>query len=103
MHIGIIGLGKMGANMRDRLRAGGIDVTGYDRNPALTDVASTAELVAVLPSPRLVWVMVPAGAITTAVITELSDLLERGDLVIDGGNSVSPMISPTQRCSRKPG
>ncbi|TFC09508.1 decarboxylating 6-phosphogluconate dehydrogenase [Cryobacterium algoritolerans] len=87
MHIGIIGLGKMGANMRDRLRAGGIDVTGYDRNPALTDVASTAELVAVLPSPRLVWVMVPAGAITTAVITELSDLLERGDLVIDGGNS----------------
>ncbi len=87
MHIGIIGLGKMGANMRDRLRAGGIDVTGYDRNPGLTDVASTAALVEALPSPRLVWVMVPAGSITTAVITELSALLEDGDLVIDGGNS----------------
>lgn len=87
MHIGIIGLGKMGANMRDRFRAGGIDVTGYDRNPGLTDVASTAALVEALPSPRLVWVMVPAGSITTAVITELSGLLEDGDLVIDGGNS----------------
>ncbi len=87
MHIGIIGLGKMGANMRDRLRAGGIDVTGYDRTPGLTDVASTAALVEALPSPRLVWVMVPAGSITTAVITELSGLLEDGDLVIDGGNS----------------
>ncbi|TFD78317.1 phosphogluconate dehydrogenase (NAD(+)-dependent, decarboxylating) [Cryobacterium fucosi] len=87
MHIGIIGLGKMGANMRDRLRAAGIDVTGYDRNPALTDVPSTAALVEALPSPRLVWVMVPAGAITTAVITELAGLLEEGDLVIDGGNS----------------
>jgi len=87
MHIGIIGLGKMGANMRDRLRAGGIDVTGYDRNPGLTDVASTAALVEALPSPRLVWVMVPAGSITTAVITELAGLLEDGDLVIDGGNS----------------
>lgn len=87
MHIGIIGLGKMGANMRDRLRVGGIDVTGYDRNPGLTDVASTAALVEALPSPRLVWVMVPAGSITTAVITELAGLLEDGDLVIDGGNS----------------
>ena len=87
MQIGIIGLGKMGANMRDRLRAGGIDVTGYDRNPNLTDVASTAGLIEALPSPRLIWVMVPAGAITTAVITELSGLLEDGDLVIDGGNS----------------
>ena len=87
MQIGIIGLGKMGANMRDRLRAGGIDVTGYDRNPTLTDVASTAGLIEALPSPRLIWVMVPAGAITTAVITELSGLLEDGDLVIDGGNS----------------
>ena len=87
MQIGIIGLGKMGANMRDRLRAGGIDVTGYDRNPNLTDVSSTAGLIEALPSPRLIWVMVPAGAITTAVITELSGLLEDGDLVIDGGNS----------------
>ena len=71
MHIGIIGLGKMGANMRDRLRNAGIEVTGFDQNPDLTDVASTAELVAALPAPRLVWVMVPSGAITDSVIEDL--------------------------------
>jgi len=87
MHIGIIGLGKMGANMRDRLRSAGIEVTGFDQNPDLTDVASTADLVAALPAPRLVWVMVPSGAITDSVIEDLSQKLDAGDLVIDGGNS----------------
>ncbi|MEO6309694.1 MAG: phosphogluconate dehydrogenase (NAD(+)-dependent, decarboxylating) [Leifsonia sp.] len=87
MHIGIIGLGKMGANMRDRLRSAGIEVTGFDQNPDLTDVASTADLVAALPAPRLVWVMVPSGAITASVIGDLAEKLEAGDLVIDGGNS----------------
>ena len=87
MHIGIIGLGKMGANMRDRLRANGIAVTGYDRNPAVSDVASTALLIAALPTPRIVWVMVPAGSVTAAVIGELATVLTAGDLVIDGGNS----------------
>ncbi|MET0853709.1 MAG: phosphogluconate dehydrogenase (NAD(+)-dependent, decarboxylating) [Microterricola sp.] len=87
MHIGLIGLGKMGGNMRSRLRAQGIDVTGFDRNPEVTDVATVAEMVAALPTPRTVWVMVPAGAITDAVIGELNELLEPGDLVIDGGNS----------------
>jgi len=87
MHIGIVGLGKMGANMRDRLRAAGLTVTGYDRNPEVSDVATTAELVAALPAPRLVWVMVPAGAITTSVIADLATQLSPGDLVIDGGNS----------------
>ncbi|MBC7441891.1 MAG: decarboxylating 6-phosphogluconate dehydrogenase [Ramlibacter sp.] len=87
MHIGIIGLGKMGANMRDRLRARGIEVTGYDRNDAVTDVAGLDELIEALPAPRLVWLMVPAGAVTDAVITELSAILTAGDLVIDGGNS----------------
>ncbi|KQW05003.1 6-phosphogluconate dehydrogenase [Leifsonia sp. Root4] len=87
MHIGLIGLGKMGGNMRSRLRAQGIDVTGFDRNPEVTDVATVAEMVAALPAPRTVWVMVPAGAITDAVIDELNELLEPGDLVIDGGNS----------------
>ena len=87
MHIGIVGLGKMGANMRDRLRAAGLTVTGYDRNPEVSDVAGTTELVAALASPRLVWVMVPAGAITTAVIADLATKLSPGDLVIDGGNS----------------
>ncbi|GAA3878868.1 decarboxylating 6-phosphogluconate dehydrogenase [Leifsonia kafniensis] len=87
MHIGIIGLGKMGANMRERLRNAGITVTGFDQNPDLTDVATTADLIAALPAPRLVWVMVPSGAITDSVIEDLSQKLEAGDLVIDGGNS----------------
>lgn len=87
MHIGIIGLGKMGANMRDRLRSNGIEVTGYDRNPTVSDVASTALLIAALPTPRIVWVMVPAGSVTAAVVGELATMLTAGDLVIDGGNS----------------
>ncbi|OFI36475.1 6-phosphogluconate dehydrogenase (decarboxylating) [Arthrobacter sp. SW1] len=87
MHIGLIGLGKMGFNMRERMRNGGIEVTGYDRNPDVTDVPSVDELIAALPSPRIVWVMVPAGEITDAVITELGGKLSAGDMVIDGGNS----------------
>jgi 6-phosphogluconate dehydrogenase len=87
MHIGIIGLGKMGANMRSRMREAGLEVTGYDRNPDVTDVASTADLIQALPVPRIVWIMVPAGAITDSVVEELSGLLAEGDLVIDGGNS----------------
>lgn len=73
--------------MRERLRKGGIEVTGLDRNPDVTDVSSVDELIAAVPAPRLVWVMVPAGEITDAVITELGTKLEPGDLVIDGGNS----------------
>lgn len=87
MHIGLIGLGKMGFNMRERMRNGGIEVTGFDRNPEVTDVASVDELIAALPTPRLVWVMVPSGAITDAVVTELGEKLSPGDMVIDGGNS----------------
>jgi len=77
----------MGFNMRERLRKGGIEVTGFDRNPEVTDVATTDELIAALPAPRLIWVMVPAGEITDAVITELGAKLQPGDMVIDGGNS----------------
>ena len=87
MHIGLIGLGKMGNNMRARLRKAGIDVTGYDPNQDVSDVASLADLAAALPAPRIVWVMVPSGAITTSVVTELSEVLDKGDLVIEGGNS----------------
>ena len=72
MHIGLIGLGKMGFNMRERLRKGGVEVTGYDRNPDVADVSSVDELIEAVPVPRLVWVMVPSGDITDAVITELS-------------------------------
>jgi 6-phosphogluconate dehydrogenase len=87
MHIGLIGLGKMGNNMRERLRAHDIEVTGYDQNPEVTDVASLTELVTALPSPHIVWVMVPSGAITDSVITDLAEVLEAGDIIIDGGNS----------------
>jgi len=87
VHIGLIGLGKMGFNMRERMRRGGIEVTGFDRNPDVSDVASVDELIMAVPAPRLVWVMVPSGNITDAVITELASKLDAGDLVIDGGNS----------------
>lgn len=86
MQLGIIGLGRMGGNMRDRLRDAGHEVYGYDRDPAVSDVASLAELVDRLAAPRAVWTMVPP-AVTESVIDELSGLLDRGDLVIDGGNS----------------
>lgn len=69
------------------MRKGGIEVTGFDRNPEVTDAASVDELIAALPTPRLVWVMVPSGEITDAVVTELGGKLSPGDMVIDGGNS----------------
>jgi 6-phosphogluconate dehydrogenase len=87
MHIGLVGLGKMGNNMRARLRDHGIEVTGYDPNPEVTDVPDLAALAAAVPSPRIVWVMVPSGPITSGVITDLARVLEPGDLVIEGGNS----------------
>ncbi|MFE2302242.1 phosphogluconate dehydrogenase (NAD(+)-dependent, decarboxylating) [Streptomyces sp. NPDC059445] len=87
MQLGLIGLGKMGGNMRERIRRAGHTVVGYDRNPDLADVHSLAELVSSLEGPRVVWVMVPAGAPTQTVIDELGDLLEAGDTVVDGGNS----------------
>ncbi|WP_349815056.1 phosphogluconate dehydrogenase (NAD(+)-dependent, decarboxylating) [Curtobacterium sp. MCLR17_007] len=87
MQIGLVGLGKMGNNMRARLRNAGIDVVGYDANPAVSDVADLGELAKALTGPRLVWVMVPHGKITDDVINDLAEVLEPGDLVIDGGNS----------------
>ena len=87
MRIGLVGLGRMGFNMRERLRAAGHEVTGYDRDPAVSDVATVSELVSGLDSPRIVWVMVPAGDATKETINELHELLGEGDLVIDGGNS----------------
>ena len=77
----------MGFNMRERLRKGGIEVSGFDRNPDVTDVGTVDELIAAVPAPRIIWVMVPAGEITDAVISELGSKLDAGDLVIDGGNS----------------
>ncbi|GGK41618.1 6-phosphogluconate dehydrogenase [Pilimelia terevasa] len=86
MQLGLVGLGKMGGNMRDRLRAAGHEVVGYDRNAEVSDVGSLADLVGRLESPRALWVMVPAG-VTEATINELAGLLDEGDIVIDGGNS----------------
>src|SRR5579884_3717642 len=87
MELGLIGLGKMGGNMRERIRRAGHTVVGFDRNPDLADVASLKELVERLAPPRVVWVMVPAGAPTQETIDQLGELLSPGDIVVDGGNS----------------
>jgi 6-phosphogluconate dehydrogenase len=87
MQLGMVGLGRMGANMAERLRRGGHEVIGYDRNPDISDAASLVELVERLAAPRVAWVMVPAGDATEQTINELSDLVQAGDLIADGGNS----------------
>ena len=87
MHIGLVGLGKMGGNMRTRMRKAGLTVVGFDRDPDLSDAGSLAEMVEQLPSPKVVWVMVPAGEPTQQTVAELGDLLGAGDVVVDGGNS----------------
>jgi 6-phosphogluconate dehydrogenase len=87
VQLGLVGLGKMGFNMRERLRQAGHEVVGYDRNPDVSDSSSLADMVGKLDAPRTVWVMVPAGGPTRQTVAELAELLEAGDLVIDGGNS----------------
>lgn len=86
MQLGLVGLGRMGGNMRERLRAAGHDVVGFDQNPKVSDVTSTRELTEKVPAPRVVWVMVPAR-VTSATIDDLATLMSPGDVVIDGGNS----------------
>ncbi len=96
MDIGMVGLGRMGANMTLRLIRGGHRVVATDRNPEAiaASVAGGAEgasdlaaVIAALETPRVVWVMVPSGAPTESTIAALRDALEPGDIVIDGGNS----------------
>ena len=96
MQLGMVGLGRMGANLVRRLLRDGHSCVGTDLNPetiaalageGMTPAASPAELVAALDPPRAVWVMVPAGEITERAVTELASLLEPGDTVIDGGNT----------------
>src|SRR5579864_8516976 len=96
MQLGMIGLGRMGANMVERLRLGGHDIAAFDRNPqAVAASAATgargcsslSELVKALAPPRNVWIMLPAGPATNGTIDELSGLLGRGDVIVDGGNS----------------
>jgi len=97
MQLGMIGLGRMGANIVRRVVDDGHECVVSDHNPdavkamagdeRITGVSSLRELRDNLDAPRVVWVMVPAGDITTGVIDELADTLESGDIVIDGGNS----------------
>jgi 6-phosphogluconate dehydrogenase len=98
MDIAIIGLGKMGANMARRLIKGGHRVVGMDRTRetakkladevGLIPVSSLKDAVAALPTPRVMWIMVPAGDPTEMVIAELAGLLSPGDTIIDGGNTL---------------
>ena len=96
MELGMIGLGRMGGNMTQRLLKGGHRVVAYDpdegarraaQNAGADGAASIAEVAAMLAAPRAVWVMVPAGDVTDATINELADALSAGDAIIDGGNS----------------
>jgi 6-phosphogluconate dehydrogenase len=97
MQLGMIGLGRMGANIVRRLVDHGHECVVYDNNPdavealagedKITGVSSLSELVDNLTKPRVVWVMVPAGNITTEAIKELVNTLQSGDIVIDGGNT----------------
>jgi 6-phosphogluconate dehydrogenase len=88
MQIGLVGLGRMGGNMRERLRDAGHDVVGYDHSREISDVGSLDELVEALAiPPRVVWVMVPAGQATRITIEALRERLTAGDVVVEGGNS----------------
>jgi 6-phosphogluconate dehydrogenase len=96
MQLGIVGLGRMGANMALRLQRGGHEIIGFDpsaptrKHAAGAGIAaaeSLRELVRNLTSPRVVWLMVPAGDTVDSVLDELSPLLLSGDVVVDGGNS----------------
>jgi len=97
MQLGLVGLGRMGGNMRERVRRAGHEVVGYDHNPDVSDVASLQEMADKLATPRVVWVMVPAG-VTDQTIDDLAGVLSEGDIVIDGGNSRFSNDQP--RCER---
>jgi 6-phosphogluconate dehydrogenase len=86
MQLGLVGLGRMGSNMRERLKAAGHEVIGYDHHPEVSDVSSMAEMVDKLTPPRAVWLMVPVR-VTEPAVDEVGEMLSPGDIVIDGGNS----------------
>ena len=97
MRIGMIGLGRMGANMARRLARSGIEVTGFDPDAharaalagtsGFTAVEDVAALVHALPAPRIVWLMVPAGEVTEETIADLAPRLAAEDVIVDGGNA----------------
>jgi 6-phosphogluconate dehydrogenase len=96
MNIGMVGLGRMGGNMARRLARNGVAVTGFDPDPgtrralaaeSIGEARSLGELAQALPTPRIVWLMVPAGHATQSAIDELAARLSPGDLLVDGGNA----------------
>lgn len=96
MKLGMIGLGRMGGNMATRLIQGGHQVSAFDRNRQAVDqlqklgadgADSVDQLLKSLPTPRIVWVMVPSGSPTEETLAELTAKLDPGDILIDGGNS----------------
>lgn len=97
MRLGMIGLGKMGGNMARRLRNADVEVIGFNRDKKITEglaaecglvPAESAEaLVAMLDAPRLVWLMLPAGDVTETYVQQMRDLLQPGDILVDGANS----------------
>ncbi len=109
MELGMVGLGKMGANMGERLIRGGHAVVGFDLNPesvqrsievGATGAYSVEELAAKLPTPRIIWMMVPSGDPVDATIEALLPLLDAGDILIDGGNSnYHDTIRRAERCA----
>ncbi|MCS5619868.1 MAG: decarboxylating 6-phosphogluconate dehydrogenase [Myxococcota bacterium] len=97
MQLGMIGLGKMGANMVRRIMGAGHECVVFDQSPEAVEAlksegargaTSLAELVSKLDAPRAIWIMVPAGEITEGVVQELAGLMSKGDMMIDGGNSM---------------
>lgn len=97
MQMGMIGLGRMGGNMTERCVRGGHEIVVFDRTPATVQsyvakgaVGSTsvADSVSKMRSPKAVWLMLPAGAVTENGVNQLSELLQAGDIIIDGGNSM---------------
>src|SRR5205809_5296942 len=87
MQLGMIGLGRMGNGMTERLREGGQDVETYDPNVESRTAGSLEELAQQLERPRALWMMIPAGEITETTFRELLGILDEGDTLVDGGNS----------------
>jgi 6-phosphogluconate dehydrogenase len=96
MKLAMIGLGRMGSNMARRLMAGGHEIVGYDHDPdavaelgkaGATGATSLDDVLAKLPKPAIVWLMLPAGEVTEAVMRQVAELSAPGDIIVDGGNS----------------
>jgi 6-phosphogluconate dehydrogenase len=111
MKLGMIGLGKMGANMVTRLLRGGHEVVAFDRSAdavkavaagGATGASSLQDMVSKLSAPRIVWIMVPSGAPTDQTIDDLLGLLQPGDIIVDGGNTKwTEGLAAEKRCAAK--